>query len=107
MTKGMGVEQKVLGSSRAVMSPVPGRHTSGSRLLQNMDWLTVLLYFLLVALGWMNIYAAVYSPDNVVNIMSFDINSGKQLVWIAASLLLIVVLLVVDYKEYEHLAYPI
>ncbi|GAA4434211.1 rod shape-determining protein RodA [Pontibacter saemangeumensis] len=76
-------------------------------MLQNMDWVTVLLYFLLVALGWMNIYAAVYSPDNVVNIMSFDINSGKQLVWIAASLLLIVVLLVVDYKVYEHLAYPI
>lgn len=89
------------------MSPVTSRRTSGSRMLQNMDWVTVLLYFLLVALGWMNIYAAVYSPDNVVNIMSFDINSGKQLVWIAASLLLIVVLLVVDYKVYEHLAYPI
>ncbi|MFD3001071.1 rod shape-determining protein RodA [Pontibacter toksunensis] len=89
------------------MSPAPGRRTSGSRMLQNLDWLTVLIYFLLVALGWMNIYAAVYSPDNVVNIMSFDINSGKQLVWIGASLLLIIVLLVVDYKVYEHLAYPI
>jgi rod shape determining protein RodA len=76
-------------------------------MLQNMDWLTILLYFLLVSLGWMNIYAAVYSPDNVVNIMSFDINSGKQLAWIGASMLLIVVLLVVDYKVYEHLAYPI
>ena len=107
MTKKVGGEQKVLGSSRTVMSPVTSRRTSGSRMLQNMDWVTVLLYFLLVALGWMNIYAAVYSPDNVVNIMSFDINSGKQLVWIAASLLLIVVLLVVDYKVYEHLAYPI
>ena len=106
MTKKVGGEQKVL-SSRTIMSPAPGRRSSGSRMLQNMDWVTVLLYFLLVALGWMNIYAAVYSPDNVVNIMSFDINSGKQLVWIAASLLLIVVLLVVDYKVYEHLAYPI
>jgi rod shape determining protein RodA len=76
-------------------------------MLQNMDWLTILLYLLLVGLGWMNIYAAVYSPDNVVNIMSFDINSGKQLAWIGASMLLIVVLLVVDYKVYEHLAYPI
>ncbi|RDV15572.1 rod shape-determining protein RodA [Pontibacter diazotrophicus] len=102
----MGVDQKVLGSSR-VMSPAPGRRTSGNRMLQNLDWLTVLIYFLLVGLGWMNIYAAVYSPDNVVNIMSFDINSGKQLVWIGASLLLIIVLLVVDYKVYEHLAYPI
>ncbi|WP_114782880.1 rod shape-determining protein RodA [Botryobacter ruber] len=77
------------------------------RIAPNLDWLTVFLYFLLVSLGWMNIYAAVYSPDNVVNIFSFDINSGKQLVWIGTSLVLILVLLVVDYKIYEHLAYPI
>src|SRR5690606_27825975 len=62
---------------------------------------------LLVALGWMNIYAVVYSPDNVINIFSFDINSGKQLVWILTSFILILILLVVDYKIYEHLAYPI
>ena len=49
----------------------------------------MLLYFLLVALGWMNIYAVVYSPDNVVNILSFDINSGKQLLWIGTSAVLI------------------
>lgn len=95
------------GSGRVMMGSAKGRQTTGNRMLQNLDWLTVLIYSMLVALGWMNIYAAVYSPDNVVNIMSFDINSGKQLVWIAASLLLIVVLLVVDYKVYEHLAYPI
>ncbi|ARS37272.1 rod shape-determining protein RodA [Pontibacter actiniarum] len=100
----MGVEQKVLGN-RLVGAPTVRR---SSRLLTpHMDWVTVLLYFLLVALGWMNIYAAVYSPDNVVNILSFDINSGKQLAWIGASFLLILVLLVVDYKVYEHLAYPI
>lgn len=99
----MGVEPKVLGGR--IVTP-QSRRTSNS-MLMNMDWVTMLLYFLLVGLGWMNIYAAVYSPDNVVNILSFDINSGKQLVWIGASLLLILVLLVVDYKVYEHLAYPI
>ncbi|MCC9137121.1 rod shape-determining protein RodA [Pontibacter silvestris] len=80
---------------------------NSNKVLQNLDWVTILLYFTLVALGWMNIYAAVYSPDNVVNIFSFDINSGKQLVWISASVVLIIILLVVDYKVYEHLAYPI
>ncbi len=82
------------------------RRTSRS-ILQNLDWPTVLLYFLLVALGWMNIYAVVYSPDNVVNILSFDINSGKQLLWIGTSAVLIIMMLAVDYKIYEHLAYPI
>lgn len=85
----------------------PAAQRSSRFLTSHLDWVTVLLYMLLVALGWMNIYAAVYSPDNVVNILSFDINSGKQLVWIGASFLLILVLLVVDYKIYEHLAYPI
>ncbi|WP_347157285.1 rod shape-determining protein RodA [Pontibacter chitinilyticus] len=99
----MGVEPKVLGGR--ITTP-QSRRTS-NRMLLNMDWVLVLLYFLLVGLGWMNIYAAVYSPDNVVNILSFDINSGKQLVWIGASLVLIIVLLAVDYKVYEHLAYPI
>ncbi|WP_242921041.1 rod shape-determining protein RodA [Pontibacter liquoris] len=99
----MGVEQKVLGDR--IVTPQSRR--SSNRILQNIDWVMILLYGLLVALGWMNIYAAVYSPDNVVNIMSFDINSGKQLVWIGASLVLILILLVVDYKVYEHLAYPI
>ncbi|MEJ8758635.1 rod shape-determining protein RodA [Pontibacter sp. H259] len=76
-------------------------------IFNNLDWVTVLIYFLLVALGWMNIYAVVYSPDNVVNIFSFDINSGKQLLWIGTSVILITMLLAVDYKIYEHLAYPI
>lgn len=76
-------------------------------ILNNLDWVTVLIYFLLVGLGWMNIYAVVYSPDNVVNIFSFDINSGKQLLWIGTSVILITMLLAVDYKIFEHLAYPI
>lgn len=100
----MGAEQQVIPKYKIATR---SSHRTSNLLTHHLDWVTILLYFLLVALGWMNIYAAVYSPDNIVNIMSFDINSGKQLVWIGASLLLIVVLLVVDYKVYEHLAYPI
>ncbi len=77
------------------------------KLRANIDWITVLIYFLMVILGWANVYAAVYSPDNVVNIFSWDINSGKQLAWIGTSIILIIVLLVVDYKVYDSLAYII
>ncbi|OKL38907.1 rod shape-determining protein RodA [Pontibacter flavimaris] len=97
--------EKVIGQRLA--STAPRSRRSSGFIAPHLDWVTILLYFLLVSLGWMNIYAAVYSPDNVVNILSFDINSGKQLAWIGASFLLILVLLVVDYKVYEHLAYPI
>ncbi|MCC9167751.1 rod shape-determining protein RodA [Pontibacter harenae] len=80
---------------------------SSNNLFTKLDWPTILIYFVLVCLGWMNIYAVVYSPDNVVNIFSWDINSGKQLAWMSAAIILIIVLLVVDYKVYDHLAYPI
>lgn len=85
----------------------PSSRRQSTSVFGNLDWFTVLIYFVLVCLGWMNIYAVVYSPDNVVNIFSFDINSGRQLTFIAAGLILIIILLVVDYKVYEHLAYPI
>lgn len=85
----------------------PSSRRQSTSVFGNLDWFTVLIYFVLVALGWMNIYAVVYSPDNVVNIFSFDINSGKQLVWIGTGVILMIVLLVVDNKVYEHLAYPI
>lgn len=99
----MPVEQTIPKYKIATRS---SRRTSRN-ILSNLDWVTVLLYFLLVGLGWMNIYAVVYSPDNVVNIFSFDINSGKQLLWIGTSVVLITMMLAVDYKIYEHLAYPI
>ncbi|QCR23696.1 rod shape-determining protein RodA [Pontibacter sp. SGAir0037] len=99
----MAVEQKI---SKHRIAPRSSNRSS-NKILQNLDWVTVLLYVVLLTLGWMNIYAAVYSPDNVVNIFSMDINSGKQLLWISASVVLIIVLMVVDYKIYEHLAYPI
>ncbi len=71
----------------------------------HLDWPTVLLYAALVGLGWLNVYAAVYNPDNVKPIWDFSLNSGKQLWWIGTALIIIVVLLVVDYKVFEGLAY--
>lgn len=77
------------------------------KISRNLDWITVSLYFLLVCLGWMNIYAVGYNPEMVQSIFDLSINSGKQLIWIGTALLLIIVLVVVDYKIYDSLAYVI
>jgi rod shape determining protein RodA len=77
------------------------------RISRNIDWITVSLYGLMLLLGWINVYAAVYSPDNIVNIFSWDINSGKQLAWIGTAVIIIIILLVIDYKAYESFAYVI
>jgi rod shape determining protein RodA len=77
------------------------------KITRNLDWITVGLYFLLIALGWINIYAVVYNPEVKQSIFDLSINSGKQLVWIGTAVLLIIILLVVDYKIYDSLAYVI
>lgn len=86
--------------------------TLPARQSRSIDWATVSLYVLLVGLGWLCVYAASYSPDaqgGSVRDMSFtqlmQFNWFKQLVWIGTALLLVVVLLVIDYKAYDTLAY--
>ena len=74
----------------------------------------MLLYVVLVGLGWVCIYASSYSPDapdNPLTSLNFDklmaFNWFKQLLWIGTALILVVVLLVVDYKAYDALAYAL
>lgn len=76
--------------------------------------MTVLLYVVLVAIGWVCVYASSYSMDasaNPLSSLSFDklmaFNWFKQLLWIATAVVLVVVLLVVDYKTYDTLAYAL
>lgn len=73
----------------------------------NIDWLTVMLFFLIAILGWMNIFAAVYDESANQSIFDLSLNSGRQLVFIASSTILIIVVMVVDYKFYDTFAYII
>jgi rod shape determining protein RodA len=70
----------------------------------NLDWLSILLWIVMIGFGWMNIYSA--------NIMEadggfFDLSQrfGKQLIWIGASLLLAMLMLVLDAKFYIYFSY--
>lgn len=72
--------------------------------LSNIDWITVFTYFMLVALGWANIYAAVYNDDHA-SILDISQRYGKQLIWISIALVLIIAILVIDSKFYEFFAY--
>ena len=90
------------------MQVLPARHS------RSIDWLTVLLYTVLVGMGWICVYAASYSPDMPSNLsgnVSFDklmvFNWFKQLLWIGTAVLLVIALLVVDYKAYDTLAYTL
>lgn len=75
-------------------------------MFRSLDWITILLYLLLVGAGIVSIYAASYDFDNAA-ILDFSEFSGKQFMWAGLGLLLGCVVLLVDYRIYEAYAYPI
>ena len=79
---------------------------AGQSVFRNLDWVTVVLYLLMVFAGVVSIYAASYDFDHA-SLFSFDEFSGKQLRWIGLSLVLGLVVLLVDSRMYETYAYPV
>lgn len=73
----------------------------------NLDWLTVGLYVLMVLLGWFNIYAVGYDESVGQSIFTFSLNSGRQLLFIGASMILIMGIVILDVRFYDAIAYII
>ena len=68
-----------------------------------LDWLTIILFFLLVGFGWVNITSASHVGDIIEY---FDMNQpyGKQSFFIVLTLVLIVIVLSIEAKFYERFA---
>src|SRR5690606_30890428 len=62
-----------------------------------IDWLTILLWFILCLIGWFNIYAAVYDPEQP-SIFSMETNYGKQSIYIFTALVIGFSILIIDAK---------
>jgi rod shape determining protein RodA len=65
------------------------------------DWITIVLFLLLVGFGWMNILSASHIGENI-DYFNFSQPYGKQLVFILLTLILIIVLLSIEAKFYER-----
>lgn len=76
-------------------------------ITNKIDWLAVLLYGVIVFLGWLNIYAVTYDESADTSIFSLQLNSGRQLIFIGGSLVIILVILVLDRQFYETFGYII
>ena len=75
-----------------------------NNIVANIDWTSILLWLVIMAFGWMNIYSAnIMEADSGI----FDLSQrfGKQLIWIGASLVLAVLLFVLDAKFYIYFSY--
>ena len=68
----------------------------------NLDWISIVIYFALVIMGWLNIYSSSLSSiEQETSIFDFSQIYGKQFMFIILTIPLIFVVLSVDGKFYE------
>ncbi|MFI3266019.1 MAG: rod shape-determining protein RodA [Rikenellaceae bacterium] len=79
------------------------RQNSGS---STIDWSVVFIYLAMVTMGWINIYASLYDDTNL-SIFDLSLRSGMQFIWIAFSVALATVIMLLDCKYFHIFAYPI
>ena len=72
-------------------------------MLKHLDWISVLLYFALVTIGWVCIYATGYN-EHTTNLMDFSQHASKQLFFVCTSVLLILFILAIEAQFYENSA---
>lgn len=75
-------------------------------LWKSIDWVTIMLYLLLITAGWFSICGASYEFDNA-GIFDPSGRPGSQLVWMVLSLALIFVILMLDADFYDTYGYLI
>ncbi|EGV43445.1 rod shape-determining protein RodA [Bizionia argentinensis JUB59] len=63
------------------------------------DWITIVLFLILVGFGWMNILSASHIGDTI-DYLDFTQPYGKQLLFISLTLLLIILILSLESKFY-------
>lgn len=74
-------------------------------VIERMDWVTVLVYLGLVLFGWSAIYAANYDPVSPVPLFNLSYEPGKQLIWILSGIVLIIAVMIVEFRFFETVSY--
>jgi rod shape determining protein RodA len=72
--------------------------------MSRLDWVTVMLWLVMMVMGWLNIYAAVYNENNT-SIFDLSQRYGKQLMFIIAAIVLAVFVMVTDNKLWFFFAW--
>ncbi len=71
-----------------------------------IDKVTILLFLVMVIMGWFNIYAAVYNEEHK-EILDMSQRYGKQFIWILATLVVAFFVVIIDSRFYIFFAWVI
>lgn len=80
---------------------------SVSQLSRRVDSWSLIIYGILIFVGWLSIYAACYDFEDTVSIFDLSGRAGKQLLWMALAMVTGLVILLIDGHIWHTYAYPI
>jgi len=72
----------------------------------SIDWLATSIFFAIVLVGWLMLYTFSYE-DLGGSWINFDTVVGKQTVWIGVAVLSFAIVIALDWRIWNSLAYPI
>jgi rod shape determining protein RodA len=72
---------------------------SRTNIWNSIDKISILLFLILITLGWFNIYAAVFNEEHS-GLLDMSQQYGKQFIWIATSLVLAIFIVIIDNRFY-------
>ena len=78
--------------------------TKNRSIISGIDWWTIIMFLVIAIFGWMNIYGSSYNYDQT-SIWDFSNRAGKQLVWLITAIVMGGVILMIEEKAYDVLAY--
>jgi len=76
----------------------------GSYLLARVDFIAVASVFLLMVIGWFNIYSAEYSEEQK-KVLDFSLNHGKQIINIGIAMLIAIIILLLNARMFDTISY--
>ena len=74
---------------------------------KSIDWIALTVFFSLLIIGWLMLYAAVYDSENPYAYLDFKSAIGKQTLWLGVAIVTFVIVYVIEWEFWNSFAFPI
>jgi len=74
---------------------------------KSFDWITLTVFFSLLIIGWLMLYASVYDSKFPHAYLDFNSSIGKQTLWVGLALVAFVLVYAIDWQFWNTFAFPI
>lgn len=74
---------------------------------KSIDWIALTVFFSLLIIGWLMLYAAVYDETNPYAYFDFSTSIGKQTIWLGIAVVTFIIVYVIEWEFWNSFAFPI